>query len=85
MHSSTFEYELQIGEDYFNCEIEAKYTEPKAAITHLAPEDCEPAEDGEFEIECVTVDGLDIRGIIESQTHDKIEKYFWDEIYGSDF
>jgi len=78
---TSFEIELTLGESFITCDVEANYTEPKAAITHLAPEDCEPAEPGEFDLIEITVDGIDVRFLICQQTLEFIEKFFWDKIY----
>jgi len=78
---TSFEIELTLGESFITCDVEASYTEPKAAVTHLAPEDCEPYDPGEFDLTEITTDGIDIRFLMCKKNLQFIEKFFWDNIY----
>ena len=52
--------------------VEFDYTPLVAAVTHLAPEDCSPAEGGDIELTGVMLEGYEMLPYLNSSTTDKI-------------
>ena len=62
--------------------VHCAFTLPQPAILHLAPEDCRPAEDGDFDI---IDDVCDVNGdsyYLTDDEFEEIERYFWEKEYG---
>jgi len=72
---------IKIGD--FTLEVDVKITSmPVKAVTHLAPEDCYPAEDGELEWEITKVegennDGLDLDELVSATGSLSFEADLW--------
>ncbi len=79
MKACSFEMDIKIDDECFVINVSGSYSDPRPAITNRAFEDCEPEEPGEFHVNDVECNGIDIRDVIdECGLWDEIEQWFWE-------
>ena len=90
MEISMSNVSIKIGD--FRLEVNVNITcMPIPAVTHLAPEDCYPAQDGDLEWEITKVegennDGLDLDELVSATNSMSFENDLWEalkEEYGN--
>lgn len=72
------------GEEELELEVSGTVSPYVSAVTHLAPENCHPAEGGEVEIETITLHGEKWNGELTDEELDRAEDGLFEAAYYDD-